>query len=486
MGLNTMMTAMNANNIRAFFDKSRIGIMLTSMFVSLMSTTCGAYAQETGQKPSQPGTGPISQKQVEFADIEKLLNEADTLIRSGKPADAYALLEPLESEHSGESRFDYLIGIAALDSGKPDRATLAFERALAVNPDYAAARLDLARAYYQLGDLLRAKTEFIAVLQQNPSTEASDNIEKYLNEIAAQESGALTRYAGYVEGTVGYDSNVNYSTSQSQIFVDSNAANVTLDPNSVQQSDNYYALAAGGEATHKLNENWDLYAAADFRQRDNQTQKSFNKLDLDTRAGVNIGSKPDRLRLGVLGGRYNLGNAHNSDTVGFSGEWHHELSPYNRLRVFGKYAQYRFVDADMQANDYNQQAIGGGWLHVLVDGRSTLFGSLYYGTEKDVGGRTDGPERFSGIRVGGQTTFGEQTTSYFNAAMQYGHYCKVNQYFLALRNDRLYDLSAGANWHINKLWTLRPQLNYSKDNSNIPIYSYSRTAVSLTIRRDFR
>jgi len=486
MELKMMMTAMNATNSRVLCDKSRIGIMLTSMIVGMMSAACGAYAQETGQKPSQQGFGPVTQKQVGSADIEKLLDEADVLIRSGKPADAFTLLEPLEFQHSGESRFDYLIGIAALDSGKPDRATLAFERALTVNPDFAAARLDMARAYYQLGDLLRAKTEFIAVLQQNPSAEARDNIEKYLYEITAQEAGKQTRYTGYVEGSVGYDSNVNYSTSQTQIFVDSNAANVTLDPDSVQQSDNYYALAAGGEATHRINDSWSSYAAADLRQRNNQTQKSFNTLDLDIRAGVKFGSKPDRLRLGILGGRYNLGNAHNSDTVGLNGEWHHVLSPSNHLRVFGKYVQYRFVDADMQANDYDQQAIGGGWLQVLVDGKSTLYGSLYYGTETDVGGRTDGPERFSGVRVGGQTVFGEMTALYFSAGMQFGSYEKVNQYFLCLRSDRLYDLTAGANWHINKLWTLRPQLNYSKDNSNIPIYSYSRTAVSLTVRRDFR
>jgi outer membrane protein len=481
-----MMIVMNATNSVILFEKGRFGIMATSILLGLISAASGAYAQETGQKSSQHGTEPVAQKRAEIAAFEKLMVEADALVKSGKPADAYILLEPLEFEHSGEARFDYLIGIAALDSGKPDKATLAFERALAVNPDFAAARLDMARAYYQLGDLLRAKTEFIAVLKQNPSAEASDNIKKYLDEIAAQEAGKQTRFTGYVEGTAGYDSNVNYSTSQSQIFVDANAANITLNPNSVKQSDNYYAVAAGGEATHSLNTNWNLYAGADLRQRGNHTQKSFDTLDLDVRAGVMFGANANRLRIGVLGGRYNLDNSHNSDTAGLNGEWHHEYSPSNHLRLFGKYAQYRFVDADMQANDYDQQAIGGGWLHVLVDGKSTLFGSLYYGTEKDVGGRTDGPKRFSGFRVGVQTAFSDKTTLFINAGGQVGDYSKVNQYFLRLRSDRLYDLTAGATWHLDKLWTLRPQMNYSKNNSNIAIYGYNRTAVSLTVRRDFR
>jgi hypothetical protein len=44
----------------------------------------------------------------------------------------------------------------------------------------------------------------------------------------------------------------------------------------------------------------------------------------------------------------------------------------------------------------------------------------------------------------------------------------------------------GANWHWDKNWTLRPQLNYWKNSSDIVIDSYNRMDVSLNIRRDFR
>src|ERR1035437_9210718 len=90
--------------------------------------------------------------------LEKLLTEAEALIQGAKPIEAYALLDPKDFEYSGNSRFDYLLGISALDSGHPDKATLAFERVLAVDPNFAGARLDMARAYFHLGDLARAKT----------------------------------------------------------------------------------------------------------------------------------------------------------------------------------------------------------------------------------------------------------------------------------------------------------------------------------------
>ena len=358
--------------------------MLTSMLFGLMPAAYGAYAQESGQKTSRHGIEPIAQKPAGNADYEKLLDEADALIQKGKPADAYILLEPLEFNHSGEPRFDYLIGIAALDSGKPDKATLAFERALAVNPDFAAARLDMARAYYQLGDMLRARTEFTTVLEQNPSEAARRTIQKYLEAIAEQESGRLTRVTGYVEGITGHDSNVNYSTSQTQIFVDYFAASYPLDPTSIKASDNYYGLAIGGAITHSLESNWSMYAGADLWQRNNHIQKSFDSLGLDARTGVMLGAKNEHLRFGVFGGRYNLGVSHYSDINGLNAEWSHVFSPSNQFKAFGQYAQYRFLEAVMQVNDYNQQVLGIGWLHVQANGKSTLFGSLYHGTETDI------------------------------------------------------------------------------------------------------
>jgi outer membrane protein len=469
--------------------------MLTSMLLGLMSASSGAYAQETAQK-SRHGAEPVAQKPTGIADYEKLLDEADALIKNGSAEVAYNLLEPLEFIHAGEARFDYLIGIAALDSGKPDKATLAFERALAVNPDFSAARLDMARAYYQLGDMLRAKTEFTAVLKQNPSEAARLTIQKYLDAIAEEEGVKLTHVTGYVEGTIGHDSNVNYSTSQSQIFVDYFAAVYPLDSTSVKVSDNYYGIAAGVEVAHRLSTKWRLYAGADLRQRGNRTQKDFDSLSLDVRTGVILGANTDNIRLGISGGQYLLDNSKNSGTAGLNVEWSHAFNPSNQLRVFGRYAQYRYSDTLMEPNNFDQKVIGVGLRRVMSNGKSSLLGSLYHGTENDVstivtaatpdGGRADGAKRFSGMRIGSQTTFGEKTTVFINAGVQAGDYGKINSLFLRQRSDRLYDLVAGVNWQLGKLWKLRPQINYSKNASNIAIYEYDRTDVSITVHRDLQ
>lgn len=472
------------------------------LFLSLLTAVSGAHAQETVQRAA-PRAEPLAQSQVD--SYEKLLRDADALIKDGKPARAFALLAPLEFEHAGEVRFDYLIGIAALDSGRPDKATFAFERLLAVNPEDAAARLEMARAYYQLGDLRRARTEFTTALRQNPAESTRASIQKYLDAIDAQQEGRRTRYSAYVEGGVGRDSNVNNSTSQTQVFVDLYAATALLDATNIKASDNYYAAAAGGQIDYSLNARWGVYAAGDLRKRGNNDHTQFDTLGLDMRAGVTYEAQADRFRVSVLSGQYDLGGAPNSDTTGFKGEWRHVFNPANQLNAFVQAVQYRYADPFMKPNDIDQRAIGLGWLHVLADAKSVLTGSVYYGTEKDVspvikvivplvgtitanpgGGRNDGGKRFSGLRAGGQMALDQRTTLFASAGMQRGDYRKINYLFLRQRKDRLYDMTIGANWQWNRLWTLRPQLNYFRNVSNIAIYGYDRMDASLTVRRDFR
>ena len=253
------------------------------------------------------------------------LEKAEALMRDGKAAEAYSLLEPFEFEQSGNVKFDYLLGIAALDSGKPDKATLAFERVLAVDPNFAGARRDMARAYFQLGDMTRAKTEFESVLAQNPPPAAKVTIDRYLTAIAQQDSASKTRSSGYVEFSVGHDSNVNFSTSQREIAVPALGNLVfTLSPNNVKLSDSYLGVGLGGEISHQISPRVGVYGGADVRVRDNRTQNTFDSVAIDGRVGVALGEASNVLRLGVQGGKFELDGKNNRNTDGVSAEWRSE------------------------------------------------------------------------------------------------------------------------------------------------------------------
>src|SRR3989338_31465 len=351
-----------------------------------------------------------AKKQAEIEAREKPLRDADELIKNGKPTDAYNLLEPLEFDRSGEIRFDYLIGVAALDSGKPDKATLAFERVLAMNPNFAGARLDMARAYFQLGDLPRAQTEFQEVLKQNPPKAAHDTIQKYLDAIASVEAAKQTRISGYVEGVVGHDSNIANSSTQTFTFASTSPWSGLFPGNQLPPAAKftgaYEGINAGAEISHSLNANWGVFAGADLRQHGNMTQTAYDTVSTDGRAGVMYAEAQDVYKLSLTGGQLYTANSMRRDSLGVSGEWQHVFSPANQMSVFVQYGQNRAsgfpptsptTDARIEGNT-DQLVLGEGWVHIMADGKQALFGSIYAGKEVDVA-----PVISPGLPNGGRT-----------------------------------------------------------------------------------
>lgn len=221
----------------------------------------------------------------------------------------YAYLLPFEDKYAGVVDFDYVLAVAALDSGKSDRATLAFERVLAVNPNFAGARLDMARAYFQLGDADRAKLEFLAVRDLNPPAQAQAVITQYLDAIDRIERAKKRSLRAYVELQIGNDTNVNNSGSQSTIAVPAlGGLTFTLNPTNLKRGDSFKALGAGVDFGYQFRPDLGVFAGADFRQRMNFTQDTFDNGSMDLRGGVSIGESSNQVHIAGQSGRYTLDN----------------------------------------------------------------------------------------------------------------------------------------------------------------------------------
>lgn len=426
------------------------------------------------------GTGP---------DMDK----AQSLLDAGKAAAAYALLAPAEFEMSGDTRYDYLLGIAALDSGKPDLATLALERVLAVNPDFAGARVDLARAYFALGDYQRAKTGFEAAIEQNPPPVARIVIEKYL-AVIDDKLNPKTTVNGYLEGTLGYDTNVNASTNASQVFIPLLGALMTLSEGGVAARDNYLTLGGGFEVVHPLSKGLSAFIGLDGKKRVNFFKDTFNNDSVDGRAGLNIGEGEDVVRVMATKGIFYQDDKFYRDSVGSSVEWRHTLDPHNMVSTFGQYSMLSYghdkMKADLSANDINLSVVGIGWMHTFDDqGRDIAFASIYGGDEAvaSVGTpRIDGGQRFAGVKLGGQKWLNDELDFFASLGAKEGNYLATNLLIQDFRQDYLYDLNFGLNWKPIQNWIVRPQFTYTHNDSNSGLNNYERKDLSITVRREFK
>ena len=429
--------------------------------------------------PLMVSGGAVHAQQAEIARAQQLLNQ-------NKPAEAYEYLLPFEDRFAGDVNFDYTLGISALDSGKSDKATLAFERVLAVNPNFAGARLDMARAYFQLGDADRAKAEFLTVRELNPPAQALAVVTQYLDAIEKIERAKKRSLRSYVEFQVGHDTNVNNSGTASSIGVPALGGLVfTLSPTNIKRPDSFKAIGAGTEFNYLFRPGLGAFVGADFRQRANFTQDTFDNASYDSRAGMSFGEAANQLRVTGQSGRYTLDNDLSRRSEGMSGEWKYTINPANQLNAFSQFSRNRFTAVANQVNNFNSSTSGLGYMRVIGDGQAVLLANYLFGKERDPNGRADGAKRQQGFRVGGQYMFSENIDFFSMATVQRMHFEKQNATFLAFRIDETSDLTVGMNWRFMKNWTLKPQWVYSKNVSSIPIYAYERNEVSVTVRRDF-
>lgn len=422
--------------------------------------------------------GPAVAQQFDFANVE-------ALIKAGKAAAAYQVLEPLEFDRAGEPDFDYWLGLAALEAGRPDRATLALERVLAVNPQFTAARLDLARAYFALGDYARARTELTTVLALDPPPAARETAERHLRAI--EERRRRLQIVGYAEAAVGRDSNVNNSTGQSQVFVPLFGTTLTLNPTNVRRPDSYAVAGGGFDANYSLSDAAAVFVAADVRDRMNARADTFDNAAYDVRGGMRYRSGSDFFQAYLNSGRYYLDNKYYRTGGGLNLEWRRTLDARNELGVFGVAGRVRYADTGMRSNDINPLLAGVSWQGVVDERtRTTVRAGAFVGYEDSVNNRIDGDKKSAGVRLLGQTAIHPDADAFVALGAQVGDFQRQNSVFSTTRRDWQYDVTAALGWRFARDWELRPQAVFIRNRSNVVINAYDRYDISMAVRRSFR
>jgi tetratricopeptide (TPR) repeat protein len=101
-------------------------------------------------------------------ELTESLRRAHGALRAGRAGTAEGWLRALEARFPGEVNCLWLLGVALLDQEKVAASIELLERALTAAPDFAEARVDLARAYRRNGSADRAREEVRRVLQALP------------------------------------------------------------------------------------------------------------------------------------------------------------------------------------------------------------------------------------------------------------------------------------------------------------------------------
>jgi hypothetical protein len=426
------------------------------------------------------------------AYAQDVLDQARSLIRGGKPQEALELLEP-QAEKLNDAESSYLLGIAALDSGKAGLAVIALERALEYNPDFTPARAELARAYIATGDTDQARTELsrLAGVEVPEDVRAKlKQLELYLAETADKARRGGRGLTGYIQAEAGYDSNVNTGANSRTIPIPLfGGISATLNPIFERQQSPFVGLAGGALAQTEVQPGVSLFGGLDLWGRysfDTIEGEHYNTWTASGNLGVQWQRGLHTATVALTALQNDVTDVTFDRQWGFYGQWQTQVNPTNDVGVF---AQWLDIQHPIEhALDTQFSLVGGAWRHAF-GGRSTPLLTLaaYYADDQEQG--TD-PTVGRKI-IGGRIAYSRQIETIggrLNASLNYqdSRYGGTNVFFLTAREDRRTDLSLGIAFLLAKDVTLTPLYVYTRNSSNIPVVDFSRHQAYVTLRKDFR
>lgn len=434
-----------------------------------------------------PGMAPLATVSLDGVpdDARTTLTEAQRLLAAGDAAGAYRLLAAREADWAGSPVYDYLLGVAALDSGRAPDAVFSLSRVVAAQPDFDGARMELARALFEANDLEGASTQFAYLAGRSPPPATAEVIARYQAAIDQRSGRSRSAFSAFVEAGGGYDSNANASTSDGRFL------GFDLNNNNVETDSMFGTLAGGVLHQAGLGNGWSTASnlRADWRKNPDArfvdqaiasagTALLWNRGPWRASAGVNgyygwLDGSPQEAYVGaalgigrMLGDRWELAARAQGGPVRFQQD---VLEVLDVDRYLGAVTLTRY---GIGAGGRVALSVLGGW------DDATRTGSPY------------GNDRV-GARVATSWPVGRASGLYVEAGWLQSEYDQSPGFFggsFGRREDDQLTALAGfelGDWPARD-WVLSPRLRYVDNDSTIPLYEYDRWEAAVTLRRAFR
>ncbi len=418
------------------------------------------------------------------AAADQVTDQARELLNGHQAASAYTLLAPLSDERAGDPDFDYLLGIAALDSGQPGQAVFALERVLAVKPDDALARAEIARAYYALSEFETSKQEFenVKTSGEVPAT-ARATLDQYLSLIDRAQRGEQ-RVSGYIGFSTGYDTNVNSGTDQTTIAIPVlNNLPFQLVDRATSQDNAFAAVSAGVNALKPIDKTWAMIGGARGYYR--ATENPFSTADTYLYGGVRGTFGKHELVFAGQGEDFIVDADSLRFVYGGYAQWNYAVDNKSRLSL--SFQGNKIDYPDLNHRNATRYVTSASYLLAIPGKREpVVYAGVYGGVEQeDQSTRPQFGHDLYGGRLGGSIELMPQLRGFTSFSMEQRDYHGPDPIFLRTRDDTQYIVSGGVEYKFCENWLLRPNVSYTINNSNIAINDYDRVVVGIDVTMQF-
>lgn len=414
---------------------------------------------------------------AENLNPELLYQQAKELLQKGQADQAFALLAAQEGVLAGDDSYDYLLGVAALDSQQAGEAIFSLQRLIARKPDFSGARLELARAYFEVGDNELARTEFARVLAENPPPNVIAAVTDYQAAIDARSSAYKTTVQLYLEAGAGYDGNALSATDE-QIFLGFQLAESNL-----AQSSAFANTAFGGFINKPLTTASALLFTGRLDHRSTPSTHFIDASNLDLGVAWNWNEGDNNFSLAANNLFSFLAREYSRRDTGLTANYLRQVNKNLQMAAFARAAISRFNGAALSVRDVNQTMFGVSAV------RSFAASQLSLSLTKNADTTVDSTSPFStdGFAV-------TLSSSWFRSGgVQYvfdANFSRTDYddpYFGFTRQDDTYSFTGSGIWpdFPAKKWTMTTRANYSFKHSTVSLFQFDRLEVGVSFRKIF-
>jgi tetratricopeptide (TPR) repeat protein len=417
--------------------------------------------------------------------------QMDSLINSGQFQQAFDLGRENLADWEGDPQFDFLYGLAGLESGEPNEAVFALERVAAVTQDNVLrqrARLELARAYFVTNNLTAAENLFNVVLESNPPANVSQNIQAFLQLIESRRDSQQPSWSWTVASALGSDDNINSATSNGLIDTPL-VGQIELNQDGQQTEDNYSNTNLSANYIYPFTRDQSLNFGLNLVHLDNFDTDQFDIDNLRGNVTYAWGDETNRFRHGLVASKVNLDGSGFQDSLGLNSSWRRNWGDglYNSLSA--SYTQIRYDTGSNPQNDLrdvDQVLLTAGVTKTA--GSFTHTGNLYRGDEspENPNGGSHNGRVFVGAAYSLLYRLNAQHTPYLRASIQdVEHDSRHPVFFNTVREDDTRSLTFGWFWQLQRGLLITGEAAYTDNASNIPLFDYTRFKYQAGFRYQF-
>ena len=407
-------------------------------------------------------------------DIQNRLDSGINFFNTHEYQKCYEELDGIFYKMPDNEDFNFYYGRCAFEVKKYDEAIASYERIVLEDSSNQRAILELARAYFYAGSLVKAKEYFIAVLASKPPKAVEKKVHDYLVHIDSAMS--KSRLFGHLLFGIQYDTNTNSSHGDSYPVagIDVVAPSEKSDASHIEMASfsNYIDIGRRGGLYTKMGAT--AFAQSYFKEDDNNIL--FGQLQ------VGLGYKKDRfnyylpIRYETLhyGGSDYLQNTGASLMVGYTATkdillnfiYDYKIKSYKKPEDSGKDSVVNNITLATNIKNANNVWMINAYSENEKKKSSTKADIVDYS--------------MLGAKLALSTKLWNQDI-YFHYLLKNYKYDDIHTDFQTKREDMYNNINTTLSFSISKKLSSSLSLEHTINSSNQKAYDYSKSMITANI-----